>query len=206
MKNCTIFLLVLLAIAAAGIAALRDNTRTATVEGIFSDRLYIIGHPRAYLRNAADDSILDSCVISDNRFRLTCDIALKELLCRITLTGRDSVSEILLHPQQHVQLHIGPDPARKTMAGSRRGGHRPTRFGEPDPSRQPPLRQPPEMTQGVLLTDNALHRCLRTIYSAIPASFPPSVSRSAFRLQRPVFRPVSPPRQPIYRPLSALRF
>ncbi len=110
MKNCAIFLLVLLAIAAAGIAALRDDTRTATVEGIFSDRLCIIGHPRAYLRNAADNSILDSCVISDNRFRLTCDIARKELLCRITLTGRDSVSEILLHPQQHVRLQIGLDP------------------------------------------------------------------------------------------------
>ncbi len=110
MKNCTIFLLVLLAIAAAGIAALRDYTRTATVEGIFSDRLYIIGHPRAYLRNAADDSILDSCVISDNRFRLACDVAHKKLLCRITITGCDSTSEIVLHPQQHVRLHIGLDP------------------------------------------------------------------------------------------------
>ncbi len=110
MKNCTIFLLVLLAIAAAGIAALRDYTRTAIVEGIFSDRLYIIGHPRAYLRNAADDSILDSCVISDNRFRLACDVAHKKLLCRITITGCDSTSEIVLHPQQHVRLHIGLDP------------------------------------------------------------------------------------------------
>ncbi len=110
MKNCTIFLLVLLAITTAGIAALRDYTRTATVEGIFSDQLYIIGHPRAYLRNATDDSILDSCVILDNRFRLACDVAHKKLLCRITLTGRDSVSEILLHPQQHVRLHIGLDP------------------------------------------------------------------------------------------------
>ncbi len=110
MRNCAIFLLVLLAIAATGIAALHDNTRTATVEGIFSDRLYIIGHPRAYLRNATDDSILDSCVISDNRFRLTCDIARKELLCRIIITGCDSTSEIVLHPQQHIRLHIGPDP------------------------------------------------------------------------------------------------
>lgn len=110
MRNCAIFLLVLLAIAATGIAALRDNTRTATVEGIFSDRLYIIGRPRAYLRNAADDSILDSCVISDNRFRLTCDVAHKKLLCRVTITGCDSTSEIVLHPQQHVRLHIGPDP------------------------------------------------------------------------------------------------
>lgn len=110
MKNFTIFLLILLAIVATYILALRDTSRTATVEGIFSDQLRVIGHPRAYLRNAADDSILDSCVISDNRFQLACDIARKELCCRITITGCDSASEIVLHPQQHVQLHIGPDP------------------------------------------------------------------------------------------------
>ncbi len=110
MRNCTIFLLVLFAMAATGILALHDTTRTATVEGIFSDQLCVIGHPRAYLRNAADDSILDSCVVSDNRFQLACDIAHKKLRCRITITGCDSASEIVLHPQQHVQLHIGPDP------------------------------------------------------------------------------------------------
>jgi len=110
MRNCTIFLLVLLTIAASGILALHDTTRTATVEEIFSDQLRIVGYPRAYLRNAADDSVLDSCIISDNRFRLACDVALKELRCRITITGCDSASEIVLHPQQHVRLHIGPDP------------------------------------------------------------------------------------------------
>ncbi len=110
MKNLTIFLLVLFTTVATGIFALRDTTRTATVEGIFSDRIRVIGHPRAYLRNAADDSILDSCVISDNRFRLACDIARKELHCRITITGCDSVSEIALRPRRHVRLRIKFDP------------------------------------------------------------------------------------------------
>ena len=110
MKNFTIFLLILLAIIGTGILALRDTTRTATVEGVFSDQLRVVGHPRAYLRNAADDSILDSCIISDNRFRLACDITHRELRCRITISCCDAASEVVLHPQQHVRLHIGPDP------------------------------------------------------------------------------------------------
>lgn len=110
MKNLAIFLLILLTIATTGILALHDTTRTATVEGIFSDQLRIMGHPRAYLRNATDDSILDSCIISDKHFRFAYDIAHKELRCRITISGCDSASEIVLHPQQHIQLHIGPDP------------------------------------------------------------------------------------------------
>lgn len=109
MRNTFIFLIVLAGIAATVVINIRDMSRTAVVEGQFAPEIRRVNYKWAYLRDSASRSILDSCLVLENRFTLTDEVRKAVVPYLITFSGLDIESGVHLRPQQTVRLTISPD-------------------------------------------------------------------------------------------------
>ena len=104
MKNTLIFVLLLAVLAATAALVGTDRTRTATLLGRFSDRLGGVDYRWAYLRDAADDRILDSCLILGNRFTLKADLTSSPHACRLSMPKLGYEAQLELRPRRTVAL------------------------------------------------------------------------------------------------------
>ncbi|WP_300904265.1 hypothetical protein [uncultured Alistipes sp.] len=109
-KNTLIFVLLLAVLAATAALVGTDRTRTATLLGRFSDRLSGVDYRWAYLRDAADDRILDSCLILGNRFTLKADLTSSPHACRLSMPKLGYEAQLELRPRRTVELTIDPEP------------------------------------------------------------------------------------------------
>lgn len=110
MKNTLIFVLLLAALAATVALAATDRTRTATVRGRFADCLGGVDYRWAYLCDAADDRVLDSCLILGNRFTLKADLSDDPHGCYLSMPKLAYEAWIELRPRRTVEVTIDPEP------------------------------------------------------------------------------------------------
>lgn len=115
MKDTTIFALLLLVIAASALLGTRNRTRKATIKGTFAAEIGGVDYQWVYLRQDADDAVLDSCLILDNQFTLAGEIPDADFPCRIVSPKLDIDTPLQLNPQQTIALNISAEDYRKQV-------------------------------------------------------------------------------------------
>ncbi len=115
MKNTAIFLLAVAGILTAALFAARGTSRTASVEGCFAPEIRGVDYKWAYLTLEEEDTVLDSCLILENRFTLSGEMPEKRTSCRIFFRGIPVEKTLCLHPRQTLRLNIAPDQTLKAL-------------------------------------------------------------------------------------------
>lgn len=115
MKDTTIFALLLLVIAASALLGTRNRSRKATIKGTFAAEIGGVNYQWTYLRRNADDAVLDSCLILDNRFTLSGEIPDADFPCRVVSPKLGMDTPLQLNPQQVIALNISAEDYREQM-------------------------------------------------------------------------------------------
>lgn len=113
MRNSALFAILCLAIFAVLYLQLEQPSRTATIEGCFSEELRGLDYQYAYLSTTDDSGIerrLDSCLVRGNRFTLTADAVPHELTARISFARSSFTHDLKLLPDRTFAVTIRPEP------------------------------------------------------------------------------------------------
>lgn len=112
MKNTAIFVILCLAIFAVLYLQLEQPSRTAIIEGCFSEELRGLDYQYAYLSTTDDTGIerrLDSCLVRGNRFTLSTDAVPDELTARISFARSSFTHDLKLLPDRTFAVTIRPE-------------------------------------------------------------------------------------------------
>lgn len=106
MRN-TILLLALIALIGLIPWMVSRNNHTATVSGSFPDELTGVDYSWVYLRD--EQGVLDSCVVSENRFKLQTEVAQRQLSATVEIPCCSLTQHVTLRPDHEIALRVSLD-------------------------------------------------------------------------------------------------
>lgn len=84
------------------------NNHTATVRGTFPEELVGVDYNWVYLRSE-EGSLLDSCIVSENRFELKTDIPSRQLGALIEIPCCSLSQSLTLRPDHEIEVRVSLD-------------------------------------------------------------------------------------------------
>lgn len=83
------------------------NNRTATIHGSFPEELVGVDYNWVYLRSESE--ILDSCIVSENRFELSTEVGTRQMTARVEIPCCSLEQKLTLRPDQEIELRVSLD-------------------------------------------------------------------------------------------------